>query len=272
MKQINGTDSPITTASTFSYDIANRLVLETNTALGITNKSYTYNLDGSINTESEGSLTKTYVYQKGRLDYYYDNTGGGNTTYFAYDNLGNCTHYMRIPTASPNMKWCRGHLLKEYNGITTTTYSYNSEGVRFRKEQSNGKVTSYYLDGAKVLGEYHNDGNEITYLYDASGIKGFVEWNNGNTYHYIKDVMGNVVSIVSSSKEVAHYEYDAWGNCTITKDINGIGSLNPFRWKSHYFDSESGLYYMGGRYYSPVMKSFISACNINEILYTNKHK
>ena len=30
---------------------------------------------------------------------------------------------------------------------------------------------------------------------------------------------------------------------------------------------ESGLYYTGGRYYSPIMKSFISSCNIDEILY-----
>src|SRR5690554_6001762 len=79
--------------------------------------------------------------------------------------------------------------------------------------------------------------------------------------------MGNIVSIMGTNDEIAHYKYDAWGKCTITENVGGIAALNPFRWKSHYYDNESGLYYIGGRYYSPVMKSFISPCNIDEILY-----
>lgn len=48
-------------------------------------------------------------------------------------------------------------------------------------------------------------------------------------------------------REVARYDYDAWGNCTITETsnsiINGINiaQFNPIRWKSYYYDVESGF-------------------------------
>ena len=46
-----------------------------------------------------------------------------------------------------------------------------------------------------------------------------------------------------------------------------MDTLNPFHWKSQYFDKESGLYYIVGRYYSYVTKEYINSCNIDKILY-----
>ena len=51
---------------------------------------------------------------------------------------------------------------------------------------------------------------------------------------------------------VAKYEYDDWGNVlTVTDASNSeitnpahIANLNPFRYRSYYYDSESGLYYL----------------------------
>ncbi len=49
------------------------------------------------------------------------------------------------------------------------------------------------------------------------------------------------------------YNYDAWGTISITQDTSSsdIGSLNPFRYKGYYYDSESGMYYCETRYYVP---------------------
>ena len=66
---------------------------------------------------------------------------------------------------------------------------------------------------------------------------------------------------------VAKYEYDAWGNVlTVTNsnnseitDPNHIANLNPFRYRSYYYDSESGLYYLMSRYYDPVTHRFVNA-------------
>lgn len=51
------------------------------------------------------------------------------------------------------MEWERGNLLKKYYGIPTTTYSYNSNGIRYKKVDTNGKIISYCLDGDKILEE-----------------------------------------------------------------------------------------------------------------------
>ena len=52
--------------------------------------------------------------------------------------------------------------------------------------------------------------------------------------------------------------YDAWGNCTISLNTNGIASLNPIRYRGYYYDTETGLYYLNARYYSPEWRRFIS--------------
>ena len=38
-----------------------------------------------------------------------------------------------------------------------------------------------------------------------------------------------------------------------------IANLNPIRYRGYYYDSETGLYYLGSRYYDPQVKRFINA-------------
>ncbi len=58
---------------------------------------------------------------------------------------------------------------------------------------------------------------------------------------------------------LASYEYDAWGNCKITKDTNGIGELNPIRYRGYYYDTETGFYYVSSRYYDPEIGRWLNA-------------
>ena len=57
------------------------------------------------------------------------------------------------------------------------------------------------------------------------------------------------------------YDYDAWGATSIKQDTSssGIGSLNPFRYKGYYYDSESGMYYCKTRYYVPSWGRWLNA-------------
>ena len=54
------------------------------------------------------------------------------------------------------------------------------------------------------------------------------------------------------------YTYDAWGNCTIGDNVNGIADLNPIRYRCYYYDKETNLYYLQTRYYDPKIGRFIS--------------
>ena len=64
----------------------------------------------------------------------------------------------------------------------------------------------------------------------------------------------------------SQYEYDSFGKTTV-KDSSGnvntnvgfIGNINPFRWKSFYYDVETGFYYANGRYYEVERGGYIDA-------------
>ncbi len=250
----------------FTYDIANRLTSETKTTGEVI--TYEYNVDGTIKSEQTNNGEKVnYLYEKGRL------TKKGDKSY-SYDNIGNCILYDEKP-----LLWHRGNLLKQFD---TTTYSYDNQGIRFKKETGN-HTTIFLHDGGKIIDELRispykrgTTTDRISYIYDAEGICGFWFW--GINFIYIKDGLGNVRSIVTNAsseqnettalKEVASYDYDAWGNCTINPVPDGIVSgvniaeFNKIRWKSMYFDSESGLYYINGRYYSPYLGRFIQPAEV----------
>ena len=59
------------------------------------------------------------------------------------------------------------------------------------------------------------------------------------------------------------YTYDAWGNFSTSSsfsNLNGnIAKGLPFRYRSYYFDTESGFYYLNSRYYDPYTGRFINA-------------
>jgi RHS repeat-associated protein len=48
------------------------------------------------------------------------------------------------------------------------------------------------------------------------------------------------------------------GNGNVNTDPTFIGNMNPIRWKSQYYDIESGFYYIDGKYYSPEIKQYLS--------------
>ena len=92
---------------------------------------------------------------------------------------------------------------------------------------------------------------------------------------YVYDALGNVAMIYKPeiSIALARYEYDALGNCTVY-DANDkvntnpsfIGNVNPFRWKGHYFDVDTGLYYINGSYYDPNVCSFVDAAPLETVI------
>ncbi len=240
----------------YTYDSLNRLIREDNKYCGTT-FVFSYDRSGNITERCEYPYTLKRGEELEELEcthYTYDYEGDKLKAYnnetFAYNALGNPTVYR-----GKAVSWLYGKMLANYNG---TTFAYNGAGQRISK----GIITYTYDSEGKLL----KQSNGLEFIYDASGVAGVLY--NGGKYFYRKDAQGNVVALLNADGEVAvRYEYDAWGNHIVTdKDGNpvtsGIGVLNPFRYRSYYYDTETELYYLQTRYYDPELGRFISQDSI----------
>ena len=56
---------------------------------------------------------------------------------------------------------------------------------------------------------------------------------------------------------VAEYTYNAW--CEILSSSGEMAVTNHLRYRSYYYDIETGFYYLQSRYYDPATHRFINA-------------
>ena len=214
--------------------------------------------------KEDGQTVKTFGYTLGRKTAY-------NNAPVTHDYYGNVTGYLNRA-----LTWNSRNLLAEYGASgVSNTYEYNGQGVRFKKV-SGGVTTNYYLDGDKVLGEDRSVGGVVTkfrYHYDIEGVTGFTAGEYKFTF--ARDGLGNVSKVYYNGLLLGEYIYDAWGSCKIINLSSGsfggtaaqqILELNPFRWKSYYLDTETGLYYISGRYYCPGLMQYLDADDMESLL------
>ena len=225
------------------------------------NQTITYNYDANGNL-----TTKTvYPYTTGSLgtaittNFYQYNSKDQLTNYngkdITYDVAGNMTSYNGWTYTWENTDKLSGMS----NASNTVTYKYNYDGIRTSKTV-NGVTTNFTLSGNKVVAQ--NDGtNNIKFIYDSMGHLVYMTLN-GTCYYYEKNNQGDIIGLVNSSgNEVVTYAYDAWGNIISIGGTGAdtIGKINPFRYRSYYYDNESSMYYLQTRYYNPELCRFISA-------------
>ncbi|MGN1371986.1 MAG: RHS repeat domain-containing protein [Candidatus Coprovivens sp.] len=187
--------------------------------------------------------------------------------YFFDDNIGN-----PLTIGNKTLTWMNGRELSSYQDSSNNiSYKYNLNGIRTSKVVNNIE-TKYYLEGNKIVFEDRNN-TMLYYLYNGDELLGFVY--NGNTYYYHKNVFGDIIGIINSNyEEIVTYEYDSWGAISNITDNSGInlGTINPFRYRSYYYDEETKLYYLNSRYYNPEWGRFINGDIIlggNELISNN---
>ena len=154
-----------------------------------------------------------------------------------------------------------GRQLASFDGIA---YTYNETGIRTSKT-SNGATTRFYLNGTDIIEQ--TDGTTTLYFYYDSGNE-LIGFNYAdNDYIYVKNQQGDITDITNSSGEVvASYTYDPWGKITSISGTNlEIANLNPFRYRSYYYDSDIQMYYLQSRYYDPEVCRFINCDDVNYI-------
>ena len=254
---------------TYHYDVLNQLVRADSAAQ---NKSFVYAYDAGGNILS----VKEYAYTTGALgtavktvNYgYTDGTWKDLLTSYAgqtitYDGIGNPLSYRD----GLSMTWRNGRELASLtkNGVTAS-YLYDESGLRTKKTVG-GVVTNYHVIDGRLYGEYTGS-HRLLYMFDEAGTR-YSFLYNGSTYYYVFNGQGDVIGITDGTGNMlARYTYDAWGKpLTITDgagaDVSGnashIANVNPFRYRGYYYDKESGLYYVGSRYYDPQTGRFINA-------------
>ena len=258
-------DGNVVTTETiiYTYDDKEQLIsAETSTI----KYEYTYDNRGNILTEKEYAVTvdengeKVYTLIEANTDtYVYDETWKDklisyNGQTITYDAVGNPTNYM-----GNTLTWTMGRQLSSFGNIS---YTYNEDGIRTSKT-SNGVTTKFYLNGTNIIEQ--TDGTTTLYFfYDSVGeIIGFKY--NGSNYLYVKNSMGDIVGIADAAGNlITSYTYDAWGKVTsVTGSNTVIGELNPFRYRSYYYDSDIQLYYLQSRYYDPEIGRFINSDDVN---------
>ncbi len=235
-------------------------------------KSYNYTTGTQLTGNNpEEDIEYTYTYDnKVWIDGVEVVSDGNNEeNSYVYDDNGN-----PISIDSLNYHWTNARQLssityeEDETEKTFVSYTYDDDGIRTSK--TFGDTTTYYLtDDGVITAQYeitHNANNEpvvtnlMEFLYDGSDeLIGF-SYNNAE-YFYLKNLQEDVTDIVDTSGNViVSYHYNAWGVPTVTDNTQeGLGTLNPMRYRGYYYDEETSYYYLQSRYYAPKWCKFLNS-------------
>lgn len=143
--------------------------------------------------------------------------------------------------------------------------------MRLSKTVDNVKYTYLYEGG--LLVQEIRDNRILDYSYDANGRPRMVKYrilnqNYEKCFYYALNSRNDVIGLYDKNGSlIAKYNYDVWGNklsvtnqndVTITSDTH-IANFQSLRYRSYYYDTDSGFYYLQSRYYDPVTHRFINA-------------
>lgn len=162
------------------------------------------------------------------------------------------------------------------NGTILVTNEYDSKLRRVRKITPAAMHTFFYngwnlveehiasTNGTTSIIHYHWGKDLSGELQGAGGIGGLLYLAiDGELYIPCYDGNGNITRYLDSSgNTVAQYTYDAFGDAIFQSGF--LAQTFRHRFSTKYFDSESGLYYYGSRFYSPILNRWVARDPIEE--------
>lgn len=229
--------------------------------------SYQYDsqdrLTSAVKKSSGGTTLATYQYSYDNLGNLLTRTINGAPTSFTYNGANELTQEGTTTfsyDANGNQTGSSLGAAESYNGpnqMASATpagqqpISMVYTGTGQAKRVSAGSTTFQYdLTGLSVL---TSSGASTYFSHFTNGAPLFMR-QGGATYYYLHDSMGSVVGVTNSSGQVVNsYSYDPYGS--LTSSVEAVS--NPLKWIGAVFDSATGLYQMGERYYSPDQGRFL---------------
>jgi len=229
--RMDSSTNPLENNLTYTYDGLNRLT----GVSGGQSASWTYDAIGNITSGPLG----TYTY--GNAAHKHAVTAAGSRTY-TYDANGNL-----LTGDGRTLTWNADNMpATVVKGGVTTSYTYNGGEGRIKKVS--GSVTTRYFG----LVEDEN-GTLVKYYYAGPILVAEQRGTTKSWYH--ADHLGSIRMLTDASGvKVRSYDYKPFGD---TAGQSG-STANTRGYGGHIKDDESGLIYMGARYYDPALGRFIS--------------
>ena len=134
------------------------------------------------------------------------------------------------------------------------------EWVQYPNDTETSRTTYTYVYNGSQLTQMTVGDDTLYFTYGTNGPT-TVTWN-GTTYYYALNGQGDVTGIFNELGQlVVYYNWDnAWGYNPMPEGslASTLGELNPLRYRSYVYDTETGYYYLQSRYYDPEIGRFIN--------------
>ncbi len=145
-------------------------------------------------------------------------------------------------------------MLYKNSDPSSSSFKYDAFGSRIEKK-INGKTIQYLYDVLDIVQEIQNGMVYADYIRTLNLDEPLARIkSDGTIRYYHADALGSVIALTDEIGTVrTQYNYSPFGEA----EIIGEPSDNPFQYTGRENDN-TGLYYYRFRYYSPILKRFIS--------------
>ena len=217
----------------------------------------------SSSTNGSSGISRTDCYE-------YDDRSGNITGIFRTEN-GEEEGYRTDYSYNENgfMTTQTGYKNGEYE--STAVYIWDSDTLVERRIYDKNDPESY--TSSRII--YDADG-EAQALVVTSGKNGIFDDEVGElVLYYRRNLQGDITGLVDSEgKPWGEFIYDAYGNFTFKPESDGITGvldcmisfvLTPISYRGYVYtslDSKHCYYYLGSRFYSPLLSRFMNADSI----------
>ena len=143
------------------------------------------------------------------------------------------------------------------NGVVTAKFSYDPLGRRVRRVTASGTLNFFY-DGDKLIADVDSTGHAVQEYayYEGSGRLFAVKntlWSGVAIDNGLNHSTIGIVDYYTPNHRIKAYAYSPWGATAAD-----TGRIVRQRYAGAEYDQETGLYWMGTRYYDPALGSFLS--------------